>query len=211
VVEPNERPPRYAPVVTYEQWRQQQRAEKRARALEVREQRMALRTDRPWRLRLGGFVTGSPRSINGFGAYDEDERYAYAGLGVDVHASRWLSSRFRLDMRVAIAKVFGDYYTSGPHGAEGAAGAAITVHNRGRVRIGGGVGADAVLARELDEAVGSHFGWLGARLFLVGEIGFVSRNDYGVVVRLSPTFTYAPYASGLAPGVIFGAGFDLPL
>lgn len=205
-----ERPPSYAQPQPYVSPHQAYRAEREAQALARRAHREALRNEeRPWRLRLGVFVTGTPRAMNGFGPYDDDERWDYAGLGVSATVSRWLGSRARVDLDVGFAQVFGDYYSSGNHGPEGTLGAAFTLHSRGRFRIGGGVGGALVMARELDEATGGHFGWTGFRVAAVAEFGWFNANDRGVSVRLSPTFTWAPYATGLAPGVVFGVGVEL--
>lgn len=217
-----ERPPRYArpaPQRAYAPWppqgtappgpRQALRAEREAIRLERRAHRIALRSERPWRLRLGLYVTASPRAINGFGPYDRDDRWVYPGLGVSATLSRWLTTRARVDLDVGLAHVFGDYYSSGDHGAEGSLGGAFTMHSRGRFRIGGGLSAAVVIARELDEATGGHFGWTGFRFGPVAEIGWFTTNDRGVSLRLSPTFTWAPYDQGVAPGVIFGVGVEI--
>lgn len=202
-----ERPPRFIVIRSYEEDR---RARSRERALEARELRIASRSERPWRGRIGFFVTGTPRAENGFGPYDDDDRWAYAGVGVVGTLSRWLAPRARLDLNAGLAYVFGDFWSSGDHGAEGSLGAAFTLHNRGkRFRIGGGLGADLVMARELDEATGGHFGWTGFRFGPVAEFGWFSVKGRGVSVRVQPTFTWAPYDTGLAPGVVFGAGVEL--
>ncbi len=207
-----ERPPDYLQphhVVVLPDPAEARRAERRAHLLASRERRTALRSERPWRFRVGLYVTGTPRSQNGFGPYDDDARWAYTGVGVSATASRWLDARSRIDLDVGFAQVFGDYYSSGQHGPEGTLGGGLTLHSRGRFRIGGGVAAALVIARELDEATGGHFGWTGFRVAAVGEMGWFNANDRGVSVRLSPTFTWAPYAKGLAPGVVFGVGVEL--
>jgi len=186
------------------------RAERHARVLERRAHRLALRTtERPWRVRVGFFATASPRSMNGFGPYDDDQRWVYPGVGISGTVSRWLGTRLRVDVSAALAKVFGDYYSSGDHGVEGTLGLALTAHSRSRFRIGGGIGAALVMARELDEAAGGHFGWTGFRFGPVAELGWFNANERGVSIHLSPTFTWAPYATGLAPGVIFGVGVEI--
>lgn len=203
----DERPPRFIVIRSLEDDR---RAERRERALEARELRIASRSERPWRGRIGFFVTGTPRAENGFGPYDDDDRWAYAGIGVVGTLSRWVALRARLDLNASLGYVFGDYWSSGDHGAEGTVGAAFTLHNRGkRFRVGGGIGADIVMARELDEASGGHFGWTGFRFGPVLELGWFSVKERGVSVRIQPTFTWAPYDTGLAPGVVFGAGVEI--
>jgi len=202
-----ERPPRYIVVRSLEDER---RATRRQRALEARDLRIASRSERPWRGRIGFFVTGTPRAENGFGPYDDDDRWAYAGLGLVGTLSRWVALRARVDLNAGLAYVFGDYWSNGDHGAEGTLGAAFTLHNRGkRFRFGGGLGADLVMARERDEATGGRFGWTGFRFGPVLELGWFSVKERGVSVRVQPTFTWAPYATGLAPGVVFGAGVEI--
>ena len=185
------------------------RQAKRAHALELQTERLQRRIDRPWRYRVSLVATGSPRSMNGFGPYEDAERWVYPGVLVSVGINRWLGRWVRLELEGTVGKVFGDTYSRGDHGAEGSVGAGIGIHSSGRTRIGLGLGGALVGARELDEAASGHFGWLGARLQLLAELAFSTRRGVGLVVRVSPTFTYAPYATGLAPGVMFSVGLEL--
>jgi hypothetical protein len=158
-------------------------------------------------------MVGTPRAINGFGPYDDDGLYAYFGFGAQVTVSRFFRSLVRLDGTASLAQVFGDGYVEGDHGPEGALGAAILIVSPWRCSFGGGFGVDMVVAREIDAATpGAHFGWLGFRMSFPAEVAWPSRtHGRGFAMSFAPTLTRVGYQTGLWPGFVMTAGFELPV
>ncbi len=74
------------------------------------------------------------------------------------------------------------------------------------MRFGGGFGIEALIAREYNDRDG-HNGWVGVRLDLMAEIGWLGRSGSGFVLQVLATGTYAPVV-GMSPGAIFRIGFE---
>ena len=74
--------------------------------------------------------------------------------------------------------------------------------------MGLGIGADVIVAREHDAATGTHFGWMGLRGTLVAEMGFITKQGLGLVLKMSPTLTWVPYANAPFPGIVSGFGVE---
>lgn len=214
-----ERPPRPAPPNTRLTWRRtgeepsfyDPRDELRQRRLAVRLARRAARSNVATRLRVSLLMDAAPRAINGFGPYDDDDRWVYFGVGAKVALQRYVHPFFRFDAEVSAAFVLGDSYLTGNHGLQGTLGGRAFFVTPWSFHTALGIGADITLARERDEAALGHFGWLGARLAVVAEFGWLNTAGRGVTIQISPTFTYAPYDRGLAPGVVFSAGVEFGL
>lgn len=175
-----------------------------------RANRRELRLASPWRLRLAFALAATPRSINGFGAYDDDSTAAYLGLGFRLAAERHVSPRVRVDLTGTYAYVRGDAFTELDQGHEGGLGAALMLVGLGRRRWGGGLGFELLVAQELDEAEDSHFGWVGFRVAFIGEVGWVTRNGRGLSGQLAPTLTRTGYGE-LGGGLLASIGVDLAL
>lgn len=210
-------PPGIPPAFVHEHARRLELREQRMQArLELRERyrdaasvRRQFRVEHPFTLRLEAFWTITPRAINGFGPYDGNDGYAgYPGLGAGLVGSKWLTRAVRVDLRAAFAWVTRDAYLDYDHGPEGTLGVAIGLHSAGRRRMGIGLGIDAIMAREVDAAADGHFRWLGIRGVVVAEMGFITARGNGLVLKMAPTFTWAPYATHPFPGIVSGLAVE---
>lgn len=175
-----------------------------------RANRRSLRLDSPWRLRVAFSIVATPRSINGFGAYDDDDLVPYVGFGFRASAQRFLAPRFRVDLTGTYAYVRGDAFTDMDQGHEGGVGAAAMVVGLGRTRWAGGLGLELLIAEELDEAEDTHFGWLGVRVAFIAELGWFTRSGRGLSMQVAPTITRTGYGQ-VGGGFFTSVGVDLTL
>lgn len=202
-------PPHTDPYTLVRQERMQRRLEIHAQRRAASAARRERRVQRPFSLRLEAFWTITPRAVNGFGPYDGNDGYAgYPGGGVGLIGSKWLTRALRVDLRVAYAHIGRDIYLDENHGPEGSVGVALSLNSATRKRMGIGLGIDAVMAREYDAATGGHFRWLGIRGAVVAEMGFITQRGNGLVLKMAPTFTWAPYADHPFPGIISGLAVE---
>lgn len=195
-------PPRPPPQPVYQPYVNPRLAQ-RAQALERRrldnEERMRVRNEEPWALRVAATLLATPRTEE-FG-----DTFVFPGVGIHFALIRWLNPFLRLELAITGAYVLNDVDIEN-HGPEGALGGFLVASSASRTRFGGGFGIEAVLAREFTFVEGHH-GWLGMRLDLMGEIGWMSRSGAGFVLQVLATGTYAP-DEGISPGAIFRLGFE---
>ncbi|MEM9073463.1 MAG: hypothetical protein AAGE52_33465 [Myxococcota bacterium] len=153
----------------------------------------------------------TPRGANGFGAYGDDDLLVYAGLGAFIEVQRWLTDRWRLGAQLGGAVVFGDGAVRGVHGPELSAGVVAMMLSRSRFRVGGGLGFEAVFAREIDVAANDHFFWVGWRAVAPVEISWAHRGSgNSPSIRAAASATWLP-DRGIFPGVILTAGYEFGL
>ncbi len=155
-----------------------------------------------WALRVGAFAALTPRT--GADEFGFSDTYATRAGGLNLHVGRWLTRAVRLDLSLNLGR------TENNLGAHAGLGAQLALVSPTRVRMGVAASFEALIVRDVDNATGDRYGWLGFQFSPLFEFGWDFSQRMGMLLHLGPTMTKLPHDDVYAGFITtFGFEFDL--
>lgn len=155
-----------------------------------------------WALRVGAFAALTPRT--GADEFGFAETYVTRAGGLNLHVGRWLTRAVRLDLSLNLGKAENDL------GAHAGLGTQLAIVSPTRVRMGVALGLEALFVRDVDNATGDRYGWVGFQFSPLFEFGWDFSQRMGMLIHMGPTVTKLPHDDVYAGFVTtFGFEFDL--